>query len=201
MTTVILSLGTPVLPPFTRAPLMGLSLPPVMMSSIVPSLPSYTGRWSLACRLRNSAISSCCCCLFFWAWTCTSREDMHTVHCAFWHTTRLYLALSKHLRGFIQLGCIHLDCTLGSCCLASWASNFSRIASSCFFLRSFCSTASCWGVKREPSVTSNCSSNKSKSTYLGRHFKLRENRWKVQHKQERHALINMPLSFYSSLSK
>lgn len=34
---------------------------PVMMSSMVPSLPSYTGRWSLAWRRRSSAISSCCC--------------------------------------------------------------------------------------------------------------------------------------------
>lgn len=39
---------------------------PVMMSSMVPSLPSYTGRCSLAWRRRSSAISSCCCHLFRW---------------------------------------------------------------------------------------------------------------------------------------
>lgn len=33
--------------------------------------------------------------------------------------------------------------TLGSCCFASSASNFSLIACSCFFLSSFSSTASC----------------------------------------------------------
>lgn len=42
---------------------------------------------------------------------------------------------------------MHSNCTLGSCCLASWASNFSLIASSCFFLCSFSSNASC-GAKK-----------------------------------------------------
>lgn len=150
MTTVIRDLGRPEL----LAPTLGLfrvlSVPPVMMSSIVPSFPSYTGRWSLACRLRSSAISSCCCCLFFWAWTCTSAEDICTVRCAFWHTTKLYLALNKHRICFIQLRC--MNCTLGSRCLASSASNFSLIACSCFFLCSFASSASCWEETKVTSV-------------------------------------------------
>ena len=45
------------------------------------------------------------------------REDICTVHCAFWHGTKLYLALSKQLMGFTEPSCMH--CTLGSCCLAS----------------------------------------------------------------------------------
>lgn len=148
MTTVILGLGRPGLPAPRRGLFKVLSVPPVMMSSIVPSLPSYTGRWSLACRLRSSAISSCCCCLFFWAWTWTSGRGYLYCSLCFLNTTKLYLALSKHLIGFIQLSRMHSDCTLGSCCLASWASNFSLIACSCFFLCSFCSTASCWDEKK-----------------------------------------------------
>lgn len=148
MTTVILGLRRPGLLAPTWALLKVLSGPPVIMSSIVPSLPSYTGRWSLACRLRSSAISSCCCCLFFWAWTWTSGEESCTVHCACWHFTKFYLALSKHLIAFSQLSRLHLGRTLGSCCLASWANNFSLIACSCFFLCSFSSTASCWGDKK-----------------------------------------------------
>lgn len=37
-----------------------------MMSSMAPSLPSYTCRLSLTCRPRSSAISSCCCRLLLW---------------------------------------------------------------------------------------------------------------------------------------
>lgn len=37
-----------------------------MMSSMAPSLPSYTCRLSLTCRRRSSAISSCCCRLLLW---------------------------------------------------------------------------------------------------------------------------------------
>lgn len=141
MTTVIRDLGPPELLAPTLGLLRVLPVPPVMMSSMVPSFPSYTGRWSLACRRRSSAISSCCCCLFFWAWTWTSAEDICTVRCALWNTTKLYLAPNKQRVAFIQH--VRMNRTLGSCCLASSASNFSLIACSCFFLCSFSSTASC----------------------------------------------------------
>lgn len=73
----------------------------------------------------------------------------------------LYLAMGKHCRGFSQLW---LGCTLGSCCLASWASNFSLMASSCFFFSSFSSTASCWEGRKM-----NYSSDLSQQT-SGAHF-------------------------------
>lgn len=52
---------------------------PVIISSMVPSFPSYTGLCSLACRLLSSVIRSCCwcCLLLFWTWD-WSRQTSYT---------------------------------------------------------------------------------------------------------------------------
>lgn len=153
MTTVISALGRRQSQAATAGPFTALSVPPVMMSSMVPSFPSYTGLCSLACFRRSSAISSCCCCLFFWAWTCAQVRAGRVGG----YLCSLLCCLARHKALFscwVNTGWVpsHSTVTLGSCCLASSASCFSLIACSCFFLSSFSSTASCWQESSQQQV-------------------------------------------------
>lgn len=131
MTTVILDLGGSGL----QAPAWGLfrvlSGPPVMMSSIVPSLPSYTGRWSLACRLRSSVISSCCCCFFFWPWTCRPVDRIFVLFTVLLGTPRRFI---QHWVNMGWISSSSVACTLTYLGVMLFSLLSQQLLSHCFLL-------------------------------------------------------------------